>query len=226
MNQVRTLLNNVNTSIQNMVSPSSSASSTTTTSTTSTTSTSPNTVESLGGFLNQLDSSFTQIHPSLSRLSSLLQQESTLATQQERTEAQQLSVHLGSILQQLGVLSIILSSSVSSLQMGNAPGTARAESPGSQQRHVLSPTGNISIHIQNDVGVPIAPSQNPPNQNGPTPIRSPISVNMPLFTVSPRNTNAQQPQVPPQPQQTQQQQPGMPQPPMMAAVSITFVRSS
>ena len=80
-------------------------------------------------------------------------------------------------MQQLGTLQIVLSSSLNSLQMGTVPSQAQVENPGHQQRHVITPNSNITIHIQND-----AQSGNIQGQR----------VAVPMFTLNPRNNQQQQ----------------------------------
>ncbi len=93
-----------------------------TTSITPATNANPNTVENVGHFLSQLSAASASLHPYITRLSSLLQQESTLQLPAARDETQQLASQLFPLMQQLGSLLLLFSNTLASLRMGTTAG--------------------------------------------------------------------------------------------------------
>jgi hypothetical protein len=92
--------------------------------------------------LYQVDAQAMIVHPYMSQLAQLLQQEPTLEVKtlkeiflisksaDRRNEAQTLSRQLSNVMQQLGTLFIVLSSSLNTLQMGTTPSQGQVEPPG------------------------------------------------------------------------------------------------
>jgi hypothetical protein len=120
--------------------------------TTTTTSTPPgqNSVENVGVYLSQAENAFNQLQPSISRLFTLLQQESSLYELQLREEANSLSSSLSPLLQQLGLSLLLISSSLGSLQMGAAPSHATVHAPlinSSFGLQNLGPSGPVSLSL-------------------------------------------------------------------------------
>jgi hypothetical protein len=107
---------NLNTAISQL--PAVSSTSTTSTRSTNTS----NVVESLGSFLADASSSATSALPHIQELANQLQSESSLQDSTTRNQVQQQAHAIAPILQQLGSLFIMLSTSLSTVQMGNAPG--------------------------------------------------------------------------------------------------------
>lgn len=155
---------------------------------------SSNSVENLGHSLLQLQSSLEQLQQPLSSLATLLTRESTLTSSRantrnsansntnQRNEAQQLATQISPLLEQVGVLCLLLSSSLSSVRMGDAPGKATAIPPPSQNLPALPRVGQPNNNNNPNTTASTAPLNA-------TNLPQAIQVSMPLFTVAPRNAS-------------------------------------
>ncbi len=165
LDQVRQLLSGIDASLSGIQSPSTSPS-------TIPTNTS-NPVEHLGSLLSHSTSLFARIQPSVSRLSNSLQQESSLEGDARR-EAQRLSTQLSPVFQHLGQLFQMLSSSLSSVQLGEKPGNVTYTT----KANTTTGTANSSTNTSNSGAI------------------QPVQVSVPLYTVSQRQPNTVNPNPP------------------------------
>lgn len=154
-------------------STSSSSSNSNSSSFSQTNSNSPNGLshcEIIGQSLSRINSNFNQLSPTISHVSSLLQNESTLSNSSERQELQRIANQLGPIFHQLGHVILCVGTSLQSLRMNDTPGSAQVPPP---QRPILA-----SATVANVAALS-------PSEGNSTSGIQPSQLRVPLFTVSP-----------------------------------------